>query len=157
VEQRGRLYPGHDFRLDVYFPIYQLRSRTSSVLLCLRRDSDQSRFQLSQLLAPIAPDVPVFDVKTLAERRHDEEAGPRLNTLLLTFFAASALALAVVGIYSILVYSVRQQSFELGLRMALGADRSRILRRVARQGATLLGGGLLAGLVFALGLARTMS
>jgi ABC-type antimicrobial peptide transport system permease subunit len=81
----------------------------------------------------------------------------RLNTILLIFFAASALALAIVGIYSILVYTVRQQSFEIGIRMAVGADQSDILRHFAWKGAALLGIGLIAGLAFALGMAKTMA
>lgn len=157
VDQRGRLYPDHDFRRDVYFPLYQMRSRTASILLRVRRDTSESRFQLSQLLRSIAPDVPVYDVRTLAQRRGDEEAGSRLNTFLLIFFASSALALALIGLYSILVYTVRQQSFEIGVRMALGADRSEIRRHFVRQGAALLVIGLAAGLVFALWLAKTMA
>jgi len=157
VDQRGRLIPDHDFRSDVYFPLFQMRSRTSSILLRMRRDGGQPGLQLSRILQSIDPDIPVYDVKTLQERRHDEEAGVRLNTYLLIFFAASALVLAIVGIYSILVYTVRQQSFEIGIRMALGADRPAILRHFISQGVALLAIGLLAGLVFALGLAKTIS
>jgi putative ABC transport system permease protein len=123
VDQRGRLFPDHDFRRDVYFPLFQMRSRTASLLLPMRRDGAGTRRALEQVMQSIAPDVPLYDLKTLQERRHDEEAGTRLNTLLLIFFASSALVLAVIGIYSILVYTVRQQSFEIGIRMALGADR----------------------------------
>jgi predicted permease len=157
VDQRSRLLPDHDFRHDVYFPLFQMRPRTASILLLTRLDDAQTRFQLSQFLQSIDPDIPVYDIKTLQERRHDEEAGVRLNTFLLLFFAASALMLAIIGIYSILVYTVRQQSFEIGIRMALGADRAEILRHFAWQGATLLAIGLLAGLACALGLAKTMS
>jgi predicted permease len=157
VDQRGRLLPAHDVRHDVYFPLLQMRSRTLSILLLTSREDASTRFQLSQLLQSIDPDVPVYDIKTLQERRHDEEAGVRFNTFLLLFFAASALVLAIVGVYSILVYTVRQQSFEIGIRMALGADRSEILRHFVRQGAMLLGLGLLAGLACSLGLAKTMS
>jgi predicted permease len=157
VDQRGRLLPEHDFRRDVYFPLYQMRCRTASILLCMRRDNRQTRFQLSQVLRSIAPDVPVYDVMSLQERRRDEEAGTRLNTFLLIFFASSALVLAVIGIYSILVYTVRQQSFEIGIRMALGAGRSEILRQFVQKGVVLLAIGLFAGLVFGLGLAKTMA
>jgi predicted permease len=157
VDQRGRLLPDHDVRRDVYFPLFQMRSRTSSILLLNAREDAQTRLQLSQLLQAVDPDIPVYDVKTLQERRHDEEAGVRFNTFLLIFFAASALMLAIIGIYSILVYTVRQQSFEIGIRMALGADRPEILRHFAWKGAALLIIGLITGLAFALGLAKTMS
>jgi predicted permease len=157
VDQRGRVFPDHDFRRDVYFPLFQMRSRTASVLLHMRRDNPQAGIQLSSIMQSIAPDVPVYDVESLAGRRHDEESGVRLNTYMLIFFAASALVLAIVGIYSILVYTVRQQSFEIGIRMALGADRREILRHFTWKGIALLGTGIVAGIVVALGLARTMS
>jgi len=65
--------------------------------------------------------------------------------------------LAVVGIYSILVYTVRQQSFEIGIRMALGADQSDILRHFLWKGVVLLAIGLAAGLAGAIGLAKAMA
>jgi predicted permease len=157
VDQRGRLLPGHDVRRDVYFPLFQMRSRPASILLLTSREDAQTRLQLAQILQSVDPDIPVYDIKTLQERRHDEEAGVRFNTFLLLFFAASALLLAIIGIYSILVYTVRQQSFEIGIRMALGADRPEILRHFAGKGAILLATGLIAGLGVALGLAKTMS
>jgi ABC-type antimicrobial peptide transport system permease subunit len=134
-----------------------MRSRTATILLHLRRDGGQAGVQLAGLMKTIAPDIPVYDVKTLQQWREEEEAGMRLNALLLIFFASSALVLAVIGIYSILVYTVRQQTFEIGIRMALGADRSDILRQFVRKGVVLLGMGLIAGLTFALGLAKTMT
>lgn len=157
VDQRGRLLPEHDNRSDVYFPLLQMRSRTTSILLRLRQDGSPAARQLTGILQSIDPDIPVFDIKTLQERRRDEEAGVRLNTFLLIFFASSALVLATIGIYSILVYTVRQQSFEIGIRMAVGADRPDILRHFAWRGVTLLVLGLLAGLVCAFGLSKTIS
>jgi predicted permease len=157
ADQRGRLLFDHDFRRDVYFPLLQMRSRTATVLLHTRQEGGRARAQVAGLMRTIAPDIPVYDIKTLQEWREEEEAGMRLNALLLIFFASSALVLAVIGIYSILVYTVRQQTFEIGIRMALGADRSDILRQFVRKGVVLLGLGLIAGLAFALGLAKTMT
>ncbi len=157
VDQRGRLLFDHDFRRDVYFSLFQMRARTASVLLHTRGDGGQTGLQLSSLMQRIAPDIPVYDIKTLRERRREEEAGMRLNAFLLIFFASSALVLAVIGIYSILVYTVRQQSFEIGIRMAVGADQADILRQFIRKGVTLLAIGLATGLAFALGLAKTMA
>ena len=157
VNQRGRLIGNADFRRDVYFPLFQMRSRTHAIVLHLREDVRPSAAELSRILQKIDPEIPVYDIKTLEERRRDEEAGVRLNTLLLIFFAASALVLAVIGIYAILVYTVRQQSFEIGIRMALGADRQEIVRHYVWKGAVLLAIGLAAGLACALGLAKTMA
>jgi putative ABC transport system permease protein len=157
ADQRGRLLPDHNFRRDAYFPLFQMRSRTASILLRVRQDGSEVRKRLSQVMQTIAPDIPVYDIQTLQERRRNEEASVRFNVFLLLFFASSALLLAVIGIYSILVYSVRQQSFEIRVRMAVGANQSHILRRFFWQGTILLGIGLIAGLTGALGLARVLS
>jgi len=157
VDQRGRLVPNHEFRLDVYFPLFQMRSRDTSILLHLRGNSAKAGDELKGLLESIDPSIPVYDVQTLEERRRDEESGVRLNSILLIFFAASALVLAIVGIYSILVYTVRQQSFEIGIRMALGANQSNILRHFLWKGVALLAIGLVTGLAGALALAKTMA
>jgi putative ABC transport system permease protein len=157
ADQRGRLASTADFRRDVYFPLFQMRSRTNAIVLRLRGEARPNPDTLNRIVQAIDPEIPVYDVKTLQERRRDEESGVRLNTSLLIFFAASALALAVIGIYSILVYTVRQQSFEIGIRMALGADRSEIVRHFVWKGAALLGIGLLTGLAGAFALAKTMA
>jgi putative ABC transport system permease protein len=157
VAMRGQLYPDHDYRLDVYFPLLQMRSRTSAVVLLMRRDTHEARQALSQLTPSIDQDIPSFDIKSMRERRAFEEAGVRFNTLLLIFFAASALVLAIVGIYSILVYTVRQQSLDIGIRMALGANHKDILRHFVARGAELLAVGLIAGLACAFGVARSLS
>jgi len=157
VDQRGRLVPNHEFHLDVYFPLFQMRSRDTAILLHLRGKGTQAGSELKGLLESIDPIIPVYDVQTLEERRRDEESGVRLNTILLIFFAASALVLAIVGIYSILVYTVRQQSFEIGIRMALGANQSDILRHFLWKGIALLAIGLATGLICAFALAKTMA
>jgi putative ABC transport system permease protein len=157
VGQHGRILTDHDFKRDVYFPLYQMRSRTASILLRTRRDVEATRRGLADLMKTIDPGIPVFNIKTFQQLRGEEEASLRLNAMLLIFFAASALALAVIGIYSILVYTVRQQSFEIGIRMALGADQPNILRLFVRKGLLMLGLGVFAGLLCALGLARTIA
>jgi putative ABC transport system permease protein len=157
VDQHGRLLPDYDFRRDIYFPLFQMRSRTASLLLATRREGGGIRQPLSRLLRTVAPDIPLYDVRTLRERRQDDEVGLRLNASLLIFFASSALALAVLGIYSILLYVARRQSHEIGIRLTLGAHPSAIRRRFVGRGLALLGLGLVAGLACAFGLAKGMS
>ncbi len=86
-----------------------------------------------------------------------EVAGRNQDMMLLTAFAGLALLLASVGIYGVLSYAVAQRKRELGLRLALGADRSKLTRMVIVQGMRMAGIGLAIGAVAALGLARLMA
>jgi putative ABC transport system permease protein len=109
---------------------------------------------LRKLVAGIDPLQPVFAVETL-EKAVDESVGSqRLTLLLLNLFAALALVLASVGIYGVMSYSVTQRTHEIGIRMALGAARSVVLRSVVGQGARLAGVGIALGAVLALGFSR---
>ncbi|HXG68904.1 MAG TPA: ABC transporter permease [Blastocatellia bacterium] len=99
-------------------------------------------------------DLPVYDIKPMEERLSESVAQPRFNTLLLTIFAAVALALAVVGIYGVMSYSVTQRTHEIGIRMALGAGRGDVLRLVVGQGMALALVGVGVGLAGAYFLTR---
>ena len=81
---------------------------------------------------------------------------PQVNMLLLTGFAILALLLAAVGIYGVMSYVVSQRTQEIGVRMALGADRGTVLKMIVLHGLKLAGFGLLIGLGLALGLTRLM-
>jgi putative ABC transport system permease protein len=87
----------------------------------------------------------------------DSTAQPRFYLLLLATFAAVALVLAAVGIYGVMSYSVSRRIHEIGIRMALGAERRDVLRLIVRQGMLLALVGAAAGLLGALGLTRLMA
>jgi putative ABC transport system permease protein len=99
-------------------------------------------------------DLPVTEVKTLDEVANAAVSGARFTLLLVGLFGGLALVLAVIGLYGVMAYSVSQRSREIGIRIALGAERRDILRMVIGKGALLASTGIVIGLGGALGLTR---
>jgi predicted permease len=98
--------------------------------------------------------LPVYAIATMDDRRTASLSSSRFSTMLLTVFGGIALLLAAIGVYGIISYGVTQRSQEIGIRVALGADRSRVLRLVVGHAAALTGVGLALGVVGALMLSR---
>jgi predicted permease len=101
--------------------------------------------------------LPVARMRSMDDVVSQSTARSDFNTLLLTIFAASALILAAIGVYGLMAYSVQQRTQELGVRLALGADQSRVRNMVVRQGMSLVLIGVCIGLASALGLAQVMA
>jgi putative ABC transport system permease protein len=97
-------------------------------------------------VAAMDPDLPPFGVKTMEEYLSASVAKPRFNTTLLSIFAGVALVLTIVGLFGVMSYSVVQRRNEIGIRMALGAQRRDVLLMIVKQGSKLILSGLAIGL-----------
>ena len=141
---------------DVYIPYYQ--SPRPGALVYLRTTGDPASLAAParRVIQRFAADVPVYDVRTLSARVGDATAQTRFSAFLLALFAGAALVLAAVGVYGVVSFSVAQRTREIGIRVALGAARSDVLRLVVGQGAALAMVGAVLGVVAALAATRLL-
>jgi predicted permease len=127
--------------------------------LVVRTVLDPSRLKLAlgKAVHEINKDQTLTEVKTLEQIKAESMASNRLRSLLLTVFAAIAVLLAAIGIYGVISYSVEQRTHEIGIRAALGASRSDLLRLILRSGMLMAGIGLVLGFGGAVGLTRLLA
>jgi putative ABC transport system permease protein len=146
-----------DSRVEVYLPYAQ--SPVAGVTLIARADGDPANLTaaLRGAVRAVDPELPLYSVRALADLSAERTASRRLAVVLITVFAALALTLAAVGIYGVMSYAVAQRTQEIGIRMALGAERREILRMVLRHGTVMAVSGVALGLVAAFGLARLIT
>jgi len=143
--------------ISIYHPHEQIPIPT--MFLVVRSSSDPYQLvpSINKEIQSLDPEIPAFEIKSMTERVSESLARRRFSTFLLGVFAVVALLLAVIGIYGVIAYSVTQRTQEIGIRMALGAEPSTILRMILRQSLVLVVAGIAIGLMAAFGLTRFMS
>ena len=141
---------------DVYIPYYQSPRPGALVYLRTTADPGSLAAPARRAIQGLASDLPVYDVRTFSSRVADATAQTRFSALLLALFAGAALALAAVGIYGVMSFTVAQRRHEIGIRVALGAARADVLRLVIGQGAALALIGAAVGLGGALAATRVL-
>jgi predicted permease len=149
---------------QIYISFYQLPdpwtsafAKELSIAVRTPLDAAAIRPAIKDVIYGAGKDQPVYNVQTMQQIVSDSMASQRLTMILLGAFAALALVLAAVGIYGVLSYSINQRVQEIGIRMALGADRGNVLRMLIGQGLGLAIAGVVAGAVAALILARLLA
>jgi predicted permease len=142
---------------DAYLPYAQ--GPNAALVVALRTEGDPRALAqpLARAVLSIDPDLPVYDVTTLEERLAEEEGPSSAIAALMGSYAGLALLLSALGVYGALAHRVAARTREIGLRMALGAGRSDIVRMVLRDGMALVAAGVVLGLSLALALSRAIA
>jgi putative ABC transport system permease protein len=153
VHHRG---PGATPGAEMYIPYEQFVARQVVIALRTTGDPARSASALRAVMREIDPALPLANVRTMDQLLSQNIAQPRFLAALLTGFAGLAALLALVGVYGLLSFSVSRRARELGVRMALGAGRTRVVTLVLGQSAALVGIGLVAGVALAMTLTRLL-
>ena len=132
---------------QIYIPHQQFAIQSVSIFVRSQMSESALMSSLRRAVNEIDKDVPVYRIRTLPDYLSQSIAQPRLNAMLVGLFALIALLLAAAGIFGVMSYSVTQRTQEIGIRLAIGAQRYDVLRLIIVQGMRFVGAGLLLGLI----------
>jgi putative ABC transport system permease protein len=139
-----------------YFPYAQYTANHATFYCRTTQDPLAVVSALRQEVHKADPNLPIFGVKTLAGQIDESIFTDRLVAALSVMFGVLATVLAAVGLYGVMAYMVIGRTREIGIRVALGADRGRVLRLVLREAALLAGGGIVVALLVSIGVGRVI-
>ena len=143
-------------RVEVYWPATQLPFSAMTLAVHLAGNPMNLAPTIQREVSAIDPDLPVYRVRTMTEVMGESLERRRLALILLAVFAGLALLLASIGIYGVTSYAVAQRRIEIGVRMALGADRGQVLRMMIRTGMATIAYGLVLGVILSFAMMRFM-
>jgi predicted permease len=135
-------------------PLSKTYQRSMKIMVRTKADTGAVVGSLRAALTSLDKSLPVYAVKPMNEYLRDSLARRRFNLILLSVFGGVSLALAAVGIYGVISYSITQRTREIGIRLALGAQTQEVLKLIVRQGMRLTLSGVALGLLAAIALTR---
>jgi len=149
--------PNDEAPVMAYLPSYAGPGRRLALTVKVAGDPLAQVGPVRDAVHSLDPDQPVYNVLTLDQVLQDEMGGETIMAKIMGVLAVVALALAVIGVYGVMAYTVSRRIREVGIRMALGADSGKVISLVLRQGAVLAGLGVSIGFAAALGVTRGLS